>query len=65
MLVLTLTNLCNMEIRVYLSRHSYDARKPIYCVRPVVSDTISVPSALDLFRSIYGVGCIVEFLYIS
>lgn len=58
-------NQCNMEIKVFLSLETYKSGKSIYCVRPVVPEVISVSSALDLFRSIYGVGCIVEFLFIS
>lgn len=51
-----------MEVRVYLNLSSFTDGKPVYCSRVQCPDTFSFSDALNLFKSIYGVGCCVVFV---
>ena len=50
-----------MEVRVYLNMQSYSADKPHYCVRVECPEVFDFGKTLDVFRSLYGAGCIVVF----
>lgn len=53
-----------MEVRVYMSFHLWSNRKVAYSHKIVDIVNFSYDECVRVFKSLYGTGCIIEFIVI-